>query len=175
MAIYELDGIAPTLPDDGDYWIAPTAAVIGNVTLEKGASVWWGAVIRGDNEPIVIGAGSNIQDNCTLHTDPGYPLTVGPGCIVGHNVMLHGCTLGRNALIGIASTILNGATIGDEAIIGANSLVPERKDIPPRSLAMGSPAKVAREIGDDIAASLAEQAERYVNNAARFRAGLKAL
>lgn len=175
MALYELDGIAPALPEDGDYWIAPTAAVIGNVTLEKGASVWWGAVIRGDNEPIVIGAGSNIQDNCTLHTDPGFPLTVGPGCIVGHNVVLHGCTLGRNALIGIGSTILNGATIGDEAVIGANSLVSERKDIPPRSLAMGSPAKVARELSDDVAASLAEQAGRYVRNAARFRAGLKEL
>lgn len=175
MALYELDGIAPALPDDGDCWIAPTAAVIGNVTLEKGASVWWGAVIRGDNEPIVIGAGSNIQDNCTLHTDPGFPLTVGPGCIIGHNVMLHGCTIGRNALIGIAATVLNGATIGAQAIIGASSLVPEGKDIPARSLAMGVPAKVAREIDDDVAASLAEQAERYVKNAARFRAGLKAL
>lgn len=175
MAIFELDGVAPVLPDDEDYWIAPTAAVIGNVRLEAGASIWWGSVLRGDNEAISVGAGSNIQDNCTLHTDPGYPLKVGAGVIVGHNVMLHGCTVADNALIGIGSTVLNGARIGKGAIIGAHSLVPEGKEIPQGALALGAPARVVRDLEEAERAALAVQAAGYVANWRRYRKGLRAL
>lgn len=173
MAIYELDGIGPDLPADGDYWVAPNAAVIGNVRLEAGASVWWSSVLRGDNERILVGAGSNIQDNCTLHTDPGYALTVGPGVIVGHHVMLHGCTIGEGALIGIGSTVLNGARIGAGAIVGAHSLVPEGKEIPAGTLALGAPARVVRELSEHERGALMLQAAAYVANWRRYRAGLR--
>ena len=145
MAIYELDGQAPELPADGNYFIADTAAVIGKVRLKQGASVWFGAVLRGDNEWIEIGEGSNVQDNCTCHTDPGFPLTIGKNCTVGHNVILHGCTIEDGALIGMGAIIMNGARIGRGCIVGAGSVITEGKQFPDRhSLIIGSPARVIR-------------------------------
>ena len=145
--IWELDGITPRL--EGDAWVAPGAQLMGKVVLEPGASVWFGAVLRGDNEPIRVGARSNVQDGCVLHTDPGFPLDIGEDCTIGHMVMLHGCTIGRGSLIGIGSIILNGARIGEECLIGANTLIPEGKVIPPRSMVLGSPGKIVRQLTDD--------------------------
>lgn len=153
---------------DPDSWVAPQAVVIGNVQLAKGASVWFNAVLRGDNEPIVIGENSNVQDCAVLHTDPGFPLTVGKGVTIGHHVMLHGCTVGDHSLIGINAVVLNGAVIGKHCIIGANALVTEGKQIPDGSLVVGSPAKVVRELTPEQRAMLEQNAEHYVANAARF-------
>ncbi|HEX6866014.1 MAG TPA: gamma carbonic anhydrase family protein, partial [Caulobacteraceae bacterium] len=139
MTVYSLGGVAPQLPPEDAYWIAPTAAVMGNVILKTNASVWWGATIRGDNDPITIGENSNIQDGSVLHTDTGVPLTIGANVTVGHLVMLHGCTIGDNSLIGIGSIILNGAKIGKNCLIGANVLITEGKEIPDNSLVMGAP------------------------------------
>ena len=146
MAIYALDGIAPELPEEGAYWIAASADVIGRVRLERNASIWFNAVLRGDNELILVGEGSNIQDGCVLHTDMGSPLTIGKNCTIGHQAMLHGCTIGENSLVGIGATILNNAVIGKNCLIGAHTLIPERKVIPDNSLVMGSPGKVVREL-----------------------------
>ena len=172
MSLYTLDGKAVTTPAEGRFWIAPNAVVLGNVTLHEDASVWFGAVLRGDNEPIVIGERSNVQDGCVLHTDPGFPLTVGTDCIVGHMVMLHGCTIGSRSLIGIGAVILNGARIGDECVIGAKALIPEGKDIPPRSLVMGAPGKVVRQLSDAEVARFNGGAARYVANWRRYAKGL---
>ncbi|HMN36109.1 MAG TPA: gamma carbonic anhydrase family protein [Hyphomicrobium sp.] len=174
MAVYDLGGVAATLPAEGRYWIAPNACVIGNVILAEDASVWFGAVLRGDNEPISIGARSNVQDGCVLHTDPGFPMTIGPDCTVGHMVMLHGCTIGRSCLIGIGSIILNGARIGDECVIGANTLIAEGKAIPPRSMVMGSPGKIVRELTQDEVARFSGGAARYVANWQRYARSLTA-
>lgn len=171
MAVFKLGGVTPTIPASGRYWIAPNAVVLGNVALEEDASVWFGAVLRGDNEPIRIGERSNVQDGCVLHTDPGFPLTIGADCTVGHMVMLHGCTLGRSCLIGIGSIILNGATIGEECVIGANTLIPEGKVIPPRSMVMGSPGKVVRELTDEEVVRFSGGAARYVANWKRYASG----
>lgn len=173
MALYSLGGVSATLAEDGRCWVAPNAAVIGNVILEEDASVWFGAVLRGDNEPIRIGARSNVQDGCVLHTDPGYPLVIGPDCTVGHMVMLHGCSIGRASLIGIGSIILNGAKIGEECVIGANTLIPEGKVIPPRSMVMGSPGKVVRELTEEEVVRFSGGAARYVANWKRYTSGLK--
>ena len=173
MALYELDGIRVSTPGEGRYWIAPTAVVIGKVILEEDASVWFGSVLRGDNEPIRIGARSNIQEGCVLHTDPGFPLTIGPDCTIGHMVMLHGCTIGRGSLIGIGSIILNGVSIGEECLVGANTLIPEGKDIPARSMVLGSPGRITRQLTDEEAARFGGAAGRYVQNWKRFAAGLK--
>jgi carbonic anhydrase/acetyltransferase-like protein (isoleucine patch superfamily) len=143
------------------------------VILEEDASVWFGTVIRGDNEPIRIGARSNVQEGCVLHTDPGFPLTVGTDCIVGHMVMLHGCTIGRGSLIGIGSIILNGAKIGEECLVGANTLIAEGKEIPPRSMVLGSPGKIIRQLTDEDVKRFGGAAQRYVANWRRFAAGLK--
>ena len=175
MNTYSLSGVAPTLPIDGEYWIAPNASVIGNVILKKNASIWFGAVIRGDNEAIVVGQNSNVQDNSVLHTDMGRPLTIGDNVTVGHKVMLHGCTIGEGSLIGIGSTILNGARIGCGCIIGAHSLITEDKEIPDHSLVMGSPGKVVRSLSAEQAAGIAAGAMHYVDNWKRYRAGLVAL
>lgn len=175
MALYSLDGIEPKLPADGQYWIAESAQVIGKISISKDVGIWFGAVLRGDNEWIAIGERSNIQENCTLHTDMGYPLTVGPGCTIGHNAILHGCTLGSNTLIGMGATVLNGAKIGSNCIVGANALVAEGKVIPDNSLVVGAPARVIREIDDATAHKLKEGADNYVENASRFRSGLKLL
>ncbi len=156
-----------------DWFVAPDAAVVGSVRLENNASVWFGAVLRGDNEPIVVGENSNVQDLSVLHTDPGVPLTIGRNVTVGHKVMLHGCTIGDNSLIGINSVVLNGANIGSNCLIGANSLVTEGKHIPDGSLALGSPAKVIRQLTDAEKAMLRESAATYVRNFKRFRKDLK--
>ena len=145
MAIYELDGQAPDLPADGNYFIAETATVIGKVRLHKSASVWFGAVLRGDNEWIEIGEGSNVQDNSTCHTDLGFPLTIGKNCTVGHNVILHGCTLEDGALVGMGSIVMNGARIGRGSIVGAGAVITEGKQFPEHSLIIGAPARVIRD------------------------------
>jgi carbonic anhydrase/acetyltransferase-like protein (isoleucine patch superfamily) len=172
MPLYDLAGVSPRTPGAGRFWVAPNAVVLGNVILEDEASVWFSAVVRGDNEEIRIGARSNIQDGSVLHTDPGFPLSVGPGCTIGHMVMLHGCTVGRASLIGIGSIILNGARIGEECLVGANTLIPEGKVIPPRSMVLGSPGKVVKELTDEDAARFAAAADRYVANWKRYAAGL---
>ena len=173
MAIHILDGIAPELPDAGAYWIAESADVIGRVRLERNASVWFNAVLRGDNELIWLGEGSNIQDGCVLHTDMGSPLTVGRNCTIGHQAMLHGCTIGENTLVGIGATILNGAVIGKNCLIGAHTFIPERKVIPDNSLVMGAPGKVVRELDAEGVARLSAAAASYVRNWKRFAKGLQ--
>ncbi|MBK9021930.1 MAG: gamma carbonic anhydrase family protein [Sulfuritalea sp.] len=171
MAIYTLGDRQPVLGHEA--WVAPNATIIGDVRLGDQASVWWNAVVRGDNDTITIGAGSNIQDGSVLHADDGVPLTIGANVTVGHLVMLHGCTIGEQSLIGIKSVILNRAVIGRHCIIGANSLIPEGKVIPERSLVMGSPGKVVRQLTDEEVARLLLAAQGYVDNARRYRAQLK--
>jgi carbonic anhydrase/acetyltransferase-like protein (isoleucine patch superfamily) len=172
MTLYVLDGIGPVTPDDGDFWVAPDANVIGNVQLASGSSVWFGVTIRGDNELIVIGAGSNIQENCVLHTDPGRPLTIGANVTVGHKAMLHGCTIGAGSLIGMGATVLNGAQIGAGCLIGAGALITENKVIPDGSLVMGAPGKVVRQLDAAAQAGLLRSATHYQANMRRFRTGL---
>ncbi|MHA1113563.1 MAG: gamma carbonic anhydrase family protein [Alphaproteobacteria bacterium] len=157
-----------------DYWIAPNAAVIGDVRLGRNVSVWWSATIRGDSDRISIGENTNIQDGGVLHADPGAPLTIGRNVTVGHMVMLHGCTVGDNSLIGIGSVILNNARIGNNCLIGANSFIPEGKEIPDNSLVMGAPGKVVRELSDKHAAQIAHSAEIYVKKWRRYRRHLAA-
>ena len=173
MTIYALDGVAPELPEEGAYWIAASADVIGRVRLERNASVWFNAVLRGDNELIWLGEGSNIQDGCVLHTDMGSPLTIGKNCTIGHKAMLHGCTIGDNSLIGIGATVLNDAVIGKNCLIGAHSLVPEGKVIPDNSLVMGAPGRVVRELDQAAIARLTKTASNYVRNWQRFAKGMR--
>jgi carbonic anhydrase/acetyltransferase-like protein (isoleucine patch superfamily) len=173
MAIYELDGQAPELPADGNYFIAETATVIGKVRLLSSASVWFGAVLRGDNEWIEVGEGANVQDNSTCHTDAGYPLTIGKNCTVGHNVILHGCTLEEGALVGMGSIVMNGARIGRESIVGAGAVITEGKEFPPYSLIIGSPARVTRTLDLDQVKKMGSAARFYVINGPRFKKGLK--
>ena len=175
MSLYSLDGISPKTPQPGEFWVAETAVVLGNVTLHRNSSIWFGAVLRGDNDPIVIGEDSNIQDNSVCHTDLGKPLTIGKGVTVGHRATLHGCTLGDYCLIGIGATVLNGARIGAESLVGAGALVLENAEIPPRSLVLGSPGKVVRQLSDEVVEHLHQSAQIYVDNARRFRDGLKQL
>ncbi len=172
MTLYTLDGHRPELPEDGDFWVAPGAHVIGRVVLEAGTSVWFGATLRGDNEIIHVGAGSNIQENSVLHTDFGMPLTIGAGCTIGHKAMLHGCTIGDNTLIGMSATVLSGARIGRNCLIGAGTLITEGKEIPDGSLVMGAPGKVVRALDADAIEALRAGALHYQNNMRRFRAGL---
>jgi len=173
MPLYELNGIRPQVPASGRYWIAPDAHVIGNVIIEEDAGIWFGAVIRGDNDPIRIGARSNIQDNSVLHSDNGSPLTIGADCTIGHKVILHGCTIGQGVLIGMGSTVLNGAIIGDGCLVGANALVTEGKSFPPGWMILGAPAKQVRELGPENAARQARSAAGYVANWQKFKATLK--
>jgi len=173
MSVYNLGNVTPLLPDDDEYWIAPNAAVMGRVILHKNASVWFGATLRGDNDPITIGEGSNVQDGSVLHTDTGSPLTIGKHVTVGHMVMLHGCTIGDNTLVGIGSVILNGARIGKNCLIGANCLITEGKEIPDNSLVMGAPGKVMREITEAQAAMLIGGSMHYIENWKRYRRELK--
>lgn len=173
MAIYELDGVRPTTPETGNYWVADNARVMGNVIFHENASVWYAATIRGDNDPITIGENSNIQDGSVLHTDVGCPLTIGANVTVGHMVMLHGCTIGEESLIGIGSTILNNAKIGKNCIIGAHSLIPEGKDIPDNSLVMGAPGKVVKEVAPQHVQMIKMSALHYVENWKRHRTTLK--
>lgn len=173
MAIYELDGQAPDLPADGNYFIAETATVIGRVRLKPGASVWFGAVLRGDNEWIEIGEGTNVQDGSTCHTDLGFPLHIGKNCTVGHNVILHGCTIEEGALVGMGSIVMNGAKIRRNSIVGAGSVITEGKEFPERSLIIGSPARVIRTLDDAQVQRMGSAAKFYVANGPRFKKGLK--
>lgn len=172
MAIYALGGNFPELPQAGSFWIAASADVVGRVRLEKNASIWFAAVLRGDNELIHVGEGSNVQDACVLHTDMGSPLTIGRNCTIGHRAMLHGCTIGDNSLVGIGATILNNAVIGRNCLIGAHALVTEGKSIPDNSLVMGAPGRVVRTLDEGEIARLAKSAEAYVRNWQRFAKGL---
>ncbi|MCA0205491.1 gamma carbonic anhydrase family protein [Pararhodobacter sp.] len=171
--IYALAGLTPEI--DPDTWVAPDANVIGRVRLAAGASVWFTATLRGDNEWIEVGAGSNVQEGCTLHTDMGYPLTIGRDCTIGHNVILHGCTIGDETLIGMGATVLNGARIGRNCLIGAGALITEGKEIPDGSLVMGSPGKVVRQLDEAAFARLRTSARLYQDNMRRFRDGLRPL
>lgn len=172
MAVHALDGVLPELPGEGRYWIAPDARVIGKVTLGDEVGIWFGAVLRGDNERITIGARSNIQEHSILHTDMGFPLDVGAGCTVGHRAILHGCTIGENTLVGMGATLLNGARIGENCLVAAGALVTEGKVFPPNSLIIGAPAKFVRELEPHEIERLHVSASNYVANWRRFAAGL---
>ncbi|MDP9899180.1 gamma carbonic anhydrase family protein [Variovorax ginsengisoli] len=171
MALYELDGVTPQL--GAGAWVADSAQVIGRAVLGENASVWFGAVVRGDTDTLTIGRNSNVQDLSVLHADHGCPLTIGENVTIGHQVMLHGCTIGDNSLIGIQAVVLNNAKIGRNSIVGAGSVVTEGKEFPDNSLIIGSPAKVVRTLDDAAAAKLRQSAEHYVHNARRFATGLK--
>ncbi len=171
MAVHELDGVSPELPAGGHYWIAPSATVIGKVTVGEGVGIWFGAVVRGDNERITVGRDTNLQEHAVLHTDMGFPLTIGARCTIGHRAIVHGCTVGDNVLIGMGATILNGAVIGDNCLIGAGALVPEGRAIPPGSLVIGVPGKVARPLSEDEIAHNRASAAHYVGNWQRYAKG----
>src|ERR1700730_6824067 len=173
MSIYELDGQAPDLPDAGRYYIADNAVVIGRVRLWANTSVWFGWVLRGDNEWIELGEGSNIQESCTLHTDIGFPLTIGPQCTIGHNVVLHGCTVGANTLIGIGAIILNGARIGRNCLVGAGAVITERKEFAYKSLIIGAPARIHRSLDEAAVQQLTWAADWYVQRWQQYAKGLK--
>ena len=168
MPLYALGEDRPVTPDEGTYWVAPGAHVIGKVTIGVDVGIWFGAVLRGDNEMISIGAGSNIQEGVTVHTDMGYPATIGAGCTIGHQAIIHGCTIGDNSLIGMGATVLNGASIGNNCLVGANALVTEGTVFPDNSLIVGSPAKVVRTLDEKAIEGLRRSAESYVRNWQRF-------
>ena len=171
MPLYSLDGAEVQTPGSGRYWVAPNAAVIGRVTLGEDTSVWFNAVIRGDNEPIRIGARCNVQEGAVLHVDPGFPMMIGEDCTIGHGVVLHGCSIGDGCLIGMGSTIMNGAKIGAGSVVGANALITEGKEFPPKSLIVGAPAKAIRALDPDT--TFVREAGTYVRRAERYRKGLK--
>jgi carbonic anhydrase/acetyltransferase-like protein (isoleucine patch superfamily) len=173
MTAYRLGEREPTLPPGGEYWIAPTAVVAGHVILKRNASVWFGAVLRGDNEWIEIGERSNVQDNCTLHTDPGFPIAIGEGCTIGHNAVLHGCSIGANSLIGMGAILLNGARVGSNCIVGAGALVREGMIVPDNALVVGAPARKVRDNGEAAIKLLSEAAEIYFKRWQRYAANLK--
>lgn len=173
MPIYALDDLTPQLPEDGRYWIAPDANLIGKVRLEEDASVWFGCTLRGDREWLVVGARSNVQERTIIHTDPGYPFEIGPDCTIGHGCILHGCVIGAGSLIGMGATILNGARIGRNCLVGANALVTEGKSFPDGSLIMGSPAKVVRTLDEESVERMHAGARHYVENARRYARGLR--
>jgi carbonic anhydrase/acetyltransferase-like protein (isoleucine patch superfamily) len=175
MTIYSLDNFSPELPEPGNFWIAPEAVVVGRVRIKQHVSIWFGAVVRGDDEQIEIGEHSNIQDGCVLHADPGYPLIIGRNCTLGHKAVVHGCTIGDNSLIGMSATIMNGVRIGRNCLIGANSFIPENKVIPDNSLVMGAPGKVVRELNDAGIRSLSMSADLYVEKWRRYAQGMKPL
>lgn len=171
MPIYALDGIAPRIdPDVG--WIAPSAVLVGDVVVGPEVGIWFGVVARGDIETITIGARTNVQENCVLHTDTGHPLVIGDNCTIGHSAIVHGCSIGDNTLVGMGATVLNGAKIGKNCLIGANALITEGKVIPDNSMVVGAPGKIIRQIDDEGVRSLAASAERYVRNARRYAAGM---
>lgn len=175
MPLYELDGMAPSLPEDGSAWIAPGAALIGKIVLASGVSVWFNAVLRGDNEPITIGRDTNVQDGCVFHTDPGYPLTIGADVTVGHKAILHGCTVGDGCLIGMGSVVMNGARIGRSCLLAASALVTEGKEIPDGSLVVGQPAKVVRPLDEATVRLIREASVRYRARQQQYRAGMRRL
>lgn len=171
MAVYEINGVAPRMAESA--WVADSAQVIGNIELQNDTSVWFGVVIRGDNEPVTIGRGTNIQEGSVLHSDPGKPLVIGENVTVGHMAMLHGCEVGDNSLIGIGAIVLNGAKIGKNCLVGAGALVTEGKEFPDGSMIIGSPAKAVRELTPEHIAGLKKSAEHYIENGVRFKKGLK--
>ena len=173
MAKYELEGVQPEVAETA--WIADTAQVIGRVVMGPDSSVWFGSVLRGDNDPITIGEGSNVQDGSVLHTDKGKPLDIGKHVTIGHNVILHGCTIGDESLIGMGAIVLNGAKIGKHCLVGAGALVTENKEFPDGSLIVGNPAKVVRQLTDEQIAGLKRSAQGYMANAKRFKSGLRKL
>ncbi|EPE98241.1 gamma carbonic anhydrase family protein [Rhizobium grahamii] len=175
MPVYALGELTPDLPPSGTYWIAPDAHVIGRVSLGLDVGIWFGAVLRGDNEPIVVGAATNIQEGAMLHTDPGFPVTIGEGCTIGHHAIVHGCTIGNNSLIGMGATVLNGVRIGNNCLIGANALITEGKEFPDNSLIVGSPARVVRTLDEAAIEKLRRSAEKYVGNWQRFARDLRLL
>jgi carbonic anhydrase/acetyltransferase-like protein (isoleucine patch superfamily) len=172
MAIYSLDGQAPEFPTDGLYWVAETAIVVGRVRLHSDVSIWYGSVLRGDNEWIEIRARSQVQDNTTLHTDPGFPLTIGEDCVIGHNVVLHGCAIGDNSLIGMGAVVLNGAKIGANCLVGAGALVTEGKAFPDNTLIVGAPAKAMRKTDEKARTMVARGADVYVRRWKQYAKGL---
>lgn len=173
MPLYELDGQSPQVPGEGQYWVAPDAHVIGRVQIGENVGIWFGAVLRGDNELIRIGADTNIQEHAMLHTDTGYPVEIGEGCTIGHGAILHGCTLGNNVLIGMGAIVLNGAKIGTGSLVGAGALVTEGREFPPHSLIVGSPARAIRTLDENVLEMLRGSAAGYVKNWKRFAKGLK--
>ncbi|MGH6789890.1 MAG: gamma carbonic anhydrase family protein [Pseudolabrys sp.] len=173
MPIYELDGQAPELPGEGRYYIAETATLIGRVRMKNDTSVWFGAVLRGDNEWIELGARSQIQDNATLHTDPGFPLVIGENCVIGHNVVLHGCVIGDNSLVGMGAIMLNGSKIGKNCLVGAGSIITEGKTFADNSLIVGAPARVIRTLDEKAAAMIRGGADIYVQRSKQYAKGLK--
>lgn len=173
MPLYEYAGMRPSFPENGSAWVAPSADLIGDVRLGDKSSIWFGAVIRADNTPIVIGEGSNVQEQAVLHSDPGKPCTIGKNVTIGHKAMLHGCTIGNNVLIGMGATILNNAVIPDNCLVGAGALVTEGKTFPPGSLIMGAPAKAVRELTEEAIASIEQSARGYSERSVKFSAQLK--
>ncbi|MCQ1853815.1 gamma carbonic anhydrase family protein [Neorhizobium galegae] len=175
MPIYALGEFEPKTPGADRFWLAPDATIIGKVELGEDVGIWFGSVLRGDNEPIVVGKGSNIQEGVMIHTDPRYPVTIGENCTIGHHAIIHGCSIGDNSLVGMGATILNGAKIGRNCLVGANALVTEGKEFPDNSLIVGSPAKVMRVLDDEAAEKLKQSAIRYVANWKRFARELRLL
>jgi len=173
MPLYSFENHAPIFANPATSWIAPTACLIGQINLAEQTSVWFGAVLRGDNEPITIGKGSNIQENVVVHTDIGFPLTIGNHCTIGHQAMLHGCTIDDNSLIGMGATVLNGAKIGKNSLVGAHALVPENKTYPDGSLIIGTPAKAVRTLSDEEIEGLRKSAQTYMDEIARYQVGLE--
>jgi carbonic anhydrase/acetyltransferase-like protein (isoleucine patch superfamily) len=173
MPIFELDGQAPELPADDRWYIAETAVLIGRVRLKTDASVWFGSVLRGDNEWIEVGERSNVQESCTFHTDMGFPMVIGPRCTIGHNVVLHGCTIEENSLVGMGAIILNGARIGKNSIVGAGALVTEGKTFPDNSLIVGSPARAVRTLDEKGMAMIANASDHYVARSQQYKKGLR--
>lgn len=173
MTLYSLGGIAPQTPGPDRYWVAPGAHVMGKVIIGEDVGIWFGAVLRGDNEPIELGDGTNIQEGTVIHTDPGKPVKIGKGCTIGHKAIIHGCTIGDNSLIGMGATVLNGVKIGRNCLVGANALVTEGKEFPDNSLIVGAPAKAIRTLDDDTIEGLRQSALRYIANWQRFARDLK--
>ena len=171
MAIHELDGVRPELPAKGEFWVAPSATIIGKVTLGRGVGVWFGTVMRGDNERITVGDDTNVQELCMFHTDMGFPLTIGAGCTVGHRAIVHGCVIGNNVLVGMGATVMNGVTIGDNCLIAAGALIPEGRSVPSGSLVMGVPGKPVRQLAPEEIEANRDSAIHYVANWKRYARG----
>lgn len=175
MPIYALGDLTPRLPEPGRFWLAPDATIIGDVELGEDVGIWFNAVLRGDNAPVVVGRGSNIQEGAMLHTDAGFPATIGEGCTIGHHAIVHGCTIGDNTLIGMGATVLNGARIGRNCLVGANALVTEGREFADGSLIVGSPAKAIRQLDDAAIEGLRRSAKNYISNWQRFSRDLRRL
>jgi carbonic anhydrase/acetyltransferase-like protein (isoleucine patch superfamily) len=175
MPLYALGNVSPTLPDEDHFWVAPDANVIGNVVIGEDVGIWFGAVLRGDNEAITLGAGTNVQEGTMIHTDMGFPATIGKGCTIGHHAIIHGCTIGDNSLIGMGATVLNGAKIGNNCLVGANALITEGKEFPDNSLIVGSPARVVRTLDEKSIEALRKSAANYIANWQRFARDLRRL